>query len=350
MLGWDWFLSGNVSTQLQGGYLYELIETGPQGWLGEIDYTGCDQFPPEVCAYNRDRPQHLNIADNTTWYNGGAYQNDKRWRVQLDPTVTIRGTAAGQHEVKFGIQSQFNYRTRVIQTPGRQTYRDRSTLHLARGPVRPGHQRQRGLLPAHRSEDVDVKEKAFGVGIFAQDRWWTPIEQITVIPGLRADYGTSYDRNGRQVTELFALAPRLGITGNLTRDGRNVLFAHYGRTTETLTLLVASGIDALEAGRNIEYQWSNTPATSAPRSPRAAVKGASRSRRPNRPPRRRDHGRLPAGDLPQHGGLGRIHVQEVLQHLGRDRDQPHLGSHRLARDRLEGPGPRRPGCVALLHA
>jgi hypothetical protein len=148
----------------------------------------------------------------------------------------------------------------VIQTPGRQTYSDNSggTLRLHEGICDPLNNTNGACFRRTDSQDVDVKEKAFGIGIFAQDRWWTPIEQITVIPGLRADYGTSFDRNGRQVTELFALAPRLGITGNLTRDGRNVLFAHYGRTTETLTLLVASGIDATEANRTVEYQWSNT--------------------------------------------------------------------------------------------
>ena len=81
VLGWDWFMSGNVNTQLQAGYLYELIETGPQGWLGKIDYTGCDGHvpgPSGVCTYDRNRPQHVNLTDNTTWYNGDAYQNDKR--------------------------------------------------------------------------------------------------------------------------------------------------------------------------------------------------------------------------------------------------------------------------------
>jgi hypothetical protein len=185
VLGWDWFLSGNVNTQLQAGYLYELIEVGPQGWLGKIDTRGCELFPAEVCAYDRNRPSHTNLVDNTGWYNGGAYQNDKRWRVQLDPTVTIRGTGFGQHEVKFGIQSQFNYRTRVIQTPGGQTYSDNSAarLPLHEGLCNPMDNANGACFRRTDSEDVDVKEKAFGIGFFAQDRWWTPIEQITVIPG-----------------------------------------------------------------------------------------------------------------------------------------------------------------------
>ena len=51
-----------------------------------------------------------------------------------------------------------------------------------------------------------------------------------------------------------------------------------------LTLLVASGIDAIEAGRDVEYQWSNTDRTSPPRSPRAAAWAASRSPKDNTAP------------------------------------------------------------------
>jgi hypothetical protein len=265
VLGWDWYLSGNVNTQVQAGFVYEMLEVGPQGWLGKIDYTGCEpggpfrDHPSGVCNYSRNNAQHFNLTDNSTWYQGNAYQLDKRYKAQIEPVVSIRGTAFGQHEVKFGLQAEYNYRTRVIQTPGGETYTDRTAarLPLHEGLCNPMDNANGACFRRTRSDDIDVKENAFGVGLFIQDRWWTPIEQLTVTPGLRADYGTSFDRNGRQVTELFALGPRLAVTGNLTRDGRNVLFGYYGRTTETLTLLVASGIDAVEAGRDVETQWSN---------------------------------------------------------------------------------------------
>jgi hypothetical protein len=265
VLGWEWFVSGNVNTQVQAGYLYEMLEVGPQGWLGEINRAGCEpggifaDHPADVCTYDRNRPQHFNQNDFTTWYQGGAYQMDKRYRAQLEPSVSIRGTAFGQHELKFGVQAQYNYRTRIVKTPGGQTYTDQAPSGLlADGLCNPLDNANDACFRRTNSTDIDVKENAFGVGLFVQDRWWTPIEQITVSPGMRADYGTSYDRNGRQVTELFALGPRLGVTANLTRDQRNVLFAYYGRTTETLTLLVASGIDAVEAGKTEEFEWRDS--------------------------------------------------------------------------------------------
>jgi hypothetical protein len=261
VLGWDWYVSGNVNTQVQTGFVYEMLEVGPQGWLGDIDYAGCEpgsilrNHPSGVCNYDRNAAQHFNNADDSIWYQGNPYQLDKRYKGIFEPTVSIRGTAFGQHEVKFGVQAQYNYRTRIIQTPGKVTFTDNSDLPLHEGLCNPLDNANGACFRRTESRDVDVTENAFGMGFFVQDRWWTPLEQLTVTPGMRADYGTSFDRNGRQVTELFALAPRLGVTGNLTRDGRNVLFGFYGRTTETLTLLVASGIDAVEAGEDIEKEW-----------------------------------------------------------------------------------------------
>ncbi len=260
VLGWDWYLSGNINTQLQAGFVYEMLEVGPQGWLGKVDLRGCEMFPPEVCAYERNKPQHFNLTDSSTWFQGDAYQLDKRYKGIFEPTVNIRGTAFGQHEVKAGMQGEYNYRTRLIQTPGRFTFTDRTAarLPLNEGLCNPMDNANGACFRRTESDDVDVHENAFGLGFFVQDRWWTPLEQLTITPGLRADYGTSFDRNGKQVTSLFAFGPRLAATGNLTRDGRNVLFAYYGRTTETLTLLVASGIDAVEGGHDVEKQWSNT--------------------------------------------------------------------------------------------
>ena len=92
-----------------------------------------------------------------------------------------------------------------------------------------------------------------------QDRWWTPIEQITVMPG-----------PARRLRHL--VRPQRPPGDRAVRPGPPAGHhrqPHPGRaqrrcspTTAApprrLTLLVASGIDAVEAGRTVEYQWSNT--------------------------------------------------------------------------------------------
>ena len=152
------------------------------------------------------------------------------------------------------------------------------------------------------------------------------------------------------MTELFALAPRLGLTANLTRDGRNVLFAYYGRTTETLTLLVASGIDAIEAGHDIDYAVEqHHPRLHHQDRRRAAARAASRSPRTRTAPHADE---ITAGfrrEIFPNTVASLEYTSEVLQHLDRQRDQPDLGSHRLARDRLERPEQDRPGRHPLPH-
>jgi hypothetical protein len=261
VLGWEYELSDHITTNVQLGGLYSLIETGPQGWLGSIDKAGCGPgtpFPPEACNYDRNRPQHFNLTDSTTWYQGDAYQNDQRYKLQFDPSVSIRLNAFGQHDIKVGFQGQLNYRTRDVRTPGGETYTDSPgrMFPLAEGLCDPLNPDPNKCYRKTVSKDFYVKEKAYGGGLFLQDRWWTPWEWMTVLPGIRADYGATYDRNGNRVTSLFALGPRLGVTANLTKDARNVAFAYYGRNTETLSLLAASSIDAVEAGEDVTYEFN----------------------------------------------------------------------------------------------
>ena len=157
VLGWDWYLSGNVITQLQAGFALRAARGRAPGLAGRRSTTPAasrqfSRHPSCVCTYDRNRPQHFNLNDNTIWYKADAYQLDKRYKCQVRPhRLHPRHRPFGQHEVKPGIQAQFNYRTRLIQTPGGQTFTDqRRRPAAARGPLRPDGQRQRGLLPPDR--------------------------------------------------------------------------------------------------------------------------------------------------------------------------------------------------------
>ena len=72
---------------------------------------------------------------------------------------------------------------------------------------------------------------------------------------MRFDFGRTYNRHGAQVTQLFGIAPRLGLTADVTKDGRNILFAYYGRATNPLPLDVVAAQDDADAGGSKVYQW-----------------------------------------------------------------------------------------------
>src|SRR5205814_1964091 len=61
--------------------------------------------------------------------------------------------------------------------------------------------------------------------------------------------------NGRTVSSLFGIGPRLAAIADITQDGRNVVSAAYGRANEVLSLLPVAYIDSNEAALTIEREW-----------------------------------------------------------------------------------------------
>jgi hypothetical protein len=254
--GWEWFLRPGLTTALQAGFQASNIEGGPQGRLGTIGTAGCEQFTRmDNCTYDPNRPRHINLVDNTAWYQGTSYQDDSRYTVQIDPSVSVRGTALGFHDAKAGVQSRLNHRTRYAEIPAGSVFRDRTDPPL---PLEAGLCDPKTGVGCYRRVDTppfDVAESAYGVGLYVQDRWWTPARWLTVEPGLRFDYGHTEDRKGRTVSDLWGLGPRLGLIADVTQDARTIVSVYYGRSNEVLSLLPASNIDAVEASVSTEWEW-----------------------------------------------------------------------------------------------
>src|SRR5262249_35745965 len=152
---------------------------------------------------------------------GGAYQLDNRYKVQVDPTVSVRGHAAGTHDAKIGAQLQYDYRTRDLSFPGGSVFQDQGDP-LEAGLCDPTSANPTGCFRRTDYTPFSVHQTGMGAGAFVQDRWWTPLSWLTVIPGLRVDWGRTLDRLDREVTSMVAFAPRLGLTLDLTGDSRNV--------------------------------------------------------------------------------------------------------------------------------
>lgn len=271
MLTWDYFISNKVNTTLQVGVVRQTLEAGPQGMLGEIDKAGCDQFKiMDNCTYDPMRAQHTNENDGTVWYQADAFQGNVRHRVQVDPSISIRGQAFGSHDIKAGFQLQYIDYTRDYRTPGGGTFSDlhEEGLGLEEGLCNPMAPNPTGCFRFTEIADFKTRQRGFGGGFFIQDRWWTPLTWLTVVPGFRVDYGSSsralppnVNTSGsiegwEQITSLWGFGPRLGLIGDVTRDGRTIVFAYYGRHTEVLSLLAASNVNAQEAAISVEKEWN----------------------------------------------------------------------------------------------
>jgi hypothetical protein len=256
-LRWDFLASDHLTFSLLTGYVNDSLEIGPQGRLGSIDFTGCDKFNPALnCNYDPNRPRRVNALDGTVWYQGPAYRTDKRNRIQFDPQISISGIAGGRHHAKVGLQGQYLWRNRQQQTPGGVVYEDASPTGalLEAGLCNP----MTGIgCDRKREEDsYDIKETGYAAGIFLQDHWWTPLEWLTINPGVRFDYGVTFNTNNEKQTSLFGIGPRLGFAADVTRDGRNIIFGYYGRATDPMPLGVIADADQTVAGATRTYQWN----------------------------------------------------------------------------------------------
>jgi hypothetical protein len=253
--GWEWNLSERIVPSVQAGFLYSFLDNGPMGWFGDFDTTGCKQFSMANCIYDPKRPKHVNLFDNTAWYQGDEVSFDRRYRWQIDPSVKIKWSALGTHSFKAGVQTQILRHTWDYQIPGKSVYTDRGSMPLEAGLCDQANPGPNCFI----REDTDpfvVKETGYGVGLYAQDRWWTPLNWLTVTPGLRFDWGYSVDYKGRKATSLVGFGPRLGFIADLTEDGRNVFSAYYGRSTEPISLLISADTSSTEASVTKTFRWS----------------------------------------------------------------------------------------------
>lgn len=254
---WDYFITQALQFNLQAGYQVNTIEYGPQGRLGTIDKTGCDKFTrKDNCTYDPSRAQHYNATDGTWWYQGSSYVNDKRNTIQVDPSLSLRVSAFGRHDAKFGVQTRVNRRTFESETPGGAQYIDGGGGPLEAGLCDPMSADGRGCNLRQDFPSYSVKESGRSIGFYAQDRWWTPLPWLTVVPGLRYDMGVTRDRQNRLVSDLKGFGPRLALVGDLTGDGRTVVSAAYGRANEVLSLLPAANKDSKDAATVITRAWN----------------------------------------------------------------------------------------------
>ena len=219
ILQWDYFHSQNINTQIQAGAFYSYLDFGPQGLFSTPDYQPTDKmFSAQNSTYDPNRPLHINNDDGSLWYQGSTAQYNKRYSVQFDPSISVRGRAAGSHDAKIGLQARYVRDDYYQKTPGDKTY-----LDAGGGPGEAGLCNEatgNGCSAVLISPPFTQTQQGFGVGVFVQDRW-KPFKRLTILPGIRFDYGFTKNTLNQTVTSLFGVGPRLGFTVDLTGESED---------------------------------------------------------------------------------------------------------------------------------
>jgi len=253
---WDYLRSQNLNSNVQLGFQYSTIDFGPQGHFASISNNNDGSFSSLNNTYDGNRPQHFNNDDGTTWYQGDAIQLDRRYTVQFDPSVSVRGNWLGHHDVKVGIQSRLIYHTNHVEVPGGQTFNDAGGGEGEMGLC--DQTTGNGCYQRTDQSPFDTHQWGIGAGLYVQDRW-KPMRRLTILPGIRFDYGLTKNTRGQTVSSLFGIGPRLGATYALTRDDKTIVSIFYGRSNETLSLLAASSADISAVATT--YQWNQAGKT-----------------------------------------------------------------------------------------
>lgn len=262
ILNYDWFIRDNLIFGVQTGLQLTTITTGAQN--GD-----------EISSSYFDR------ASTVTWNAADAATlvDDKRWRFQLDPTLTwVKRGWLGQHTFKAGAQFQYLRYYQLGGTPGNSIYTD-DTAQMADGgalqrdttsvdrpfgcnPLQPNPRMGLAATPCSRFTSYEPRRAqvrdGYALGVFLQDMW-KPTDWLTIVPGLRVDYGTSKNSRGEVTHNLLGFGPRIGASIDLLRDGKLLLKAAYGRSNEVGTLRIAANADAGAAQST--WEWTRAAGT-----------------------------------------------------------------------------------------
>jgi hypothetical protein len=237
---WEYFPSDDLNYKFMVGGQKSTIEVGPQGLLGSLsDEALRNSSSDPTLTYDFNRPRHDNADDGSAWYNFNRHTVDDRYTIQTDLSVAKRGKLFGQrHEAQVGFQGRLVQRRYSRVTPGGRFYNDAGG---GAGEAGLCLDETTGVGCSQYTEYPDFRsiERGGGFGVYVQDRY-KPVDWITIMPGLRFDYGMTKDATGRVVSQLNGLGPRFGTVFDITRDQKTIFSAFYGRSNETLSLLAAA--------------------------------------------------------------------------------------------------------------
>ncbi|EPX57499.1 protein oar [Cystobacter fuscus DSM 2262] len=240
-LTWEYFPTAETTYKAMVGAQTNTIRSGPQGVFGTFDLAAIrNSYNDPTLSYDPNRPQHTNDDDGTVWFNDSDITSDARYTLSTDLSVAHRTTLFGQrHEAQAGFQGRFIQRNFSFEVPGGRTYTDAGGGPGQAGLCLPEIGQTDGCNYYAETPAYNTVERGLGAGLYVQDRW-KPVDWVTIMPGLRFDYGYTRDAAGRVAGQLAGFGPRLGAVLDLTRDSKTIFSAFYGRSNETLSLLAAA--------------------------------------------------------------------------------------------------------------
>jgi len=210
------------------------------------------QFNPTLAPYcRRDETTGFDPCPVQEYQSGGYGIMREISAVRLAGQIKFTNvfTALGIHELKYGVDYEFNQyddkrwnsgidgaRGQVNVFPtGNGPETAPTVLSLFRPPYGTSLSPDTALGPYYQ-DSIRAKTRAFNNGLFFQESYM-PIPNLTINAGLRWEAQRFTDYEGHTALSIAdSFAPRLGAVYDPTKEGRSKLFVHYGQYYESIPM------------------------------------------------------------------------------------------------------------------
>jgi hypothetical protein len=171
-----------------------------------------ESFQPTM---DKNVPCHIDLGTQITSGNYPEFWIGKRWRDQLNATLTHHAEdfIKGAHDFKFGVEAELSEVRNYRAYPGGKRYFDFYGQNFK----------------YIQYEGYDATPKTLRTGAFVQDSWIVG-KKLTINPGIRINYWRgSLPGMGAVFTPKIGIAPRLGLNFDIFGDHSTILKIHYGK-------------------------------------------------------------------------------------------------------------------------
>lgn len=222
-------------------------------WMNSPSLT---QFDPRLAPYCPDDPAAGFQSCPVQGYQSGGYgimREISAYRLagQIKSTNIFEGL--GLHELKYGVDYEFVQYDDKRWNSGTDGSRGSVYVYPTGGP---GNESAPTVLSLYRlpygmnSADVDpnaltttyyqdsirARTRAFNNALFIQESY-QPLSNLTINAGLRWEMQRLTDYADHTILSIGdAIAPRLGVVYDPTKEGRAKIFAHYGQYYESIPM------------------------------------------------------------------------------------------------------------------
>jgi hypothetical protein len=222
---YDRTINERMLFQLSTGTTYKIAHFGPQNG----DDAAVSHFDGTVTRFSSGSLGSGRVSN---------FQDEGKHRFQFDPTLTFK---LDKHQMKGGLQIGYLTSGQTQGVTGNQRYQDQGGGIC--DPDDPAtfafcNRRTDFYDTNGEQKPLSTDSSVLVLGAFAQDRF-TLNRHLTVVGGLRLDAGKLYANDGKFITNLVGLGPRLSANYDVFGDRNTLVTAFYGRSNDVGDIFVS---------------------------------------------------------------------------------------------------------------